>query len=318
LLRNPPNLAGGQDLVSFYLTPSYRLWDPSTIVFCSFALFFAMILADAGYGLVLGLGLILGWRRMGHSAAGQRLRILFAVLVSATVVWGVLTGSYFGVTPVEGTLLAKFHLFDLFDSKTMMRLSIMIGVAHLVLANVADAWRRGLSPSALAPIGWVAMLLGALAVGLSKTEVGPATLATAGAWAFGLGGVAVVLFTGGQGTIGARLVQGLLALARIPSAFGDVLSYLRLFALGLASASLALAFNDLSAQVAAAGPGVRRLFALLILLIGHGLNFTLGLMSGVVHGLRLNFIEFFNWSIAEEGYPFQAFARKETTPWNKP
>lgn len=109
------------------------------------------------------------------------------------------------------------------------------------------------------------------------------------------------------------LMEGLRALASVTKAFGDVLSYLRLFALGLASASLALTFNDLAHQAAVAYPGLGLLLALLILLVGHVLNLALNLMSGVVHGLRLNFIEFYNWGLSEEGYPFKAFARREET-----
>ena len=81
--------------------------------------------------------------------------------------------------------------------------------------------------------------------------------------------------------------------------------------------SLAIAFNDLASQVAASAPGVGLFFALVILLIGHLLNLILGIVSGVVHGLRLNLIEFLNWSISEEGYPFRAFSRKEETTWSK-
>jgi V/A-type H+-transporting ATPase subunit I len=109
-----------------------------------------------------------------------------------------------------------------------------------------------------------------------------------------------------------RLLAGLLSLTNVTKLFGDVLSYLRLFALGLASASLALTFNQLAAQVADALPGLGFFFSLLILLLGHALNLALSLMSGVVHGLRLNFIEFFNWGMSEEGYPFKAFIKKET------
>ncbi len=94
--------------------------------------------------------------------------------------------------------------------------------------------------------------------------------------------------------------------------FGDVLSYMRLFALGLASASLAGTFNNLSAQLAETMPGVGVLLAILVLVFGHVVNLALGIMSGVVHGLRLNFIEFFGWSFSDEGYPFKAFARRET------
>ena len=93
--------------------------------------------------------------------------------------------------------------------------------------------------------------------------------------------------------------------------FGDVLSYLRLFALGLASASLAITFNQIASDVAAAAPGAGLLLQLLILLLGHGLNLALAVISGVVHGLRLNFIEFFTWGMEEEGRPFRPFHKKE-------
>jgi V/A-type H+-transporting ATPase subunit I len=104
-------------------------------------------------------------------------------------------------------------------------------------------------------------------------------------------------------------------LTGLSNAFGDALSYLRLFALGLASASLASTFNDMAGQVKTALPGIGILFALLIALFGHTLNFVLSLSSGFIHGLRLNFIEFFRWSISEEGYPFTAFTRKEKESW---
>ena len=108
-----------------------------------------------------------------------------------------------------------------------------------------------------------------------------------------------------------RLLDGGLALTGVTKAFGDVLSYLRLFALGLASASLAITFNGLAEQVHHALPGIGLFFSLLILLLGHTLNLGLAVMSGVIHGLRLNFIEFYNWGLSEEGYPFKAFAKKE-------
>ena len=130
------------------------------------------------------------------------------------------------------------------------------------------------------------------------------------------GAAGVVFFTGAGSSPGQRLIKGLLGLTRITNCFGDVLSYLRLFALGLATSSLAVTFNELAMQVLSAMPGIGLLFAMFILLIGHGLNFALALVSGFVHGLRLNFIEFFNWSAPEEGIPFRAFAKKEIATWN--
>jgi len=315
LLKNARALQGGEALVSFYMTPGYWLWDPSAVVFFSFAVFFAMILSDAGYAAVMAAGLALGWRRLGRSQSGARLRVLFAALVGASLVWGTLVGSYFGVTPGAASPLAHLKFLDLGDSATMMTLAVLVGVAHVALANGAEAWRLR-SAAALAPLGWVALLVGAVAAWAGNSQAAPA-LQHAGLGAMGLGAGAVLWFTGERaGSPGKRLLRGLLALTRVASAFGDVLSYLRLFALGLASASLALAFNDLAAQVAAGVPGLGKLLALLVLLVGHGLNFTLGIASGFIHGLRLNFIEFFNWGVPEEGYRFQPFARKESSPWN--
>jgi V/A-type H+/Na+-transporting ATPase subunit I len=84
-----------------------------------------------------------------------------------------------------------------------------------------------------------------------------------------------------------------------------------LFALGLASIKLAEAFNSLAAT-SFASKGVGLLLGVVVVLIGHSINFAMGIMSGVVHGLRLNLIEFFNWSLPEEGEQFEAFEKKAT------
>ena len=134
---------------------------------------------------------------------------------------------------------------------------------------------------------------------------------------FALGGLAtIVVFTSERPITtpmdwALRIFDGVKRLSGLMGAFGDVLSYMRLFALGLASASLALTFNDLAMDVMASKSGLGILGGLLILLIGHLLNFGLGIMSGVVHGLRLNYIEFFKWGLPEEGVAFRAFSRKE-------
>jgi V/A-type H+-transporting ATPase subunit I len=107
-----------------------------------------------------------------------------------------------------------------------------------------------------------------------------------------------------------RLMQGGLALTSVTKAFGDVLSYLRLFALGLASASLAITFNELAAQIRGSAGAAGPYLAVGLLLLGHTLNFALIMMSAIVHGLRLNLIEFYNWSVTEEGYPFRAFRKR--------
>src|SRR5258708_27957175 len=131
------------------------------------------------------------------------------------------------------------------------------------------------------------------------------------------GGLALVVLFGSNRQVKSlssallRLLGGLGSLFDISKIFGDALSYLRLFALGLASASLAITFNQLASQIGKNIPGLGILLAIIILLVGHALNLLLGIISGFVHGLRLNYIEFFKWAISEEGYPFIAFQKKE-------
>ncbi|MEY6434148.1 V-type ATPase 116kDa subunit family protein [Thioalkalicoccus limnaeus] len=316
LLDNPAPLAAGQDLVAFYQMPAYDSWDPSRVLFFSFAAFFAMILGDAGYAALLGLLLALYWTKLGRGALGQRLRLLAATLVGTSLVWGVLVGGYFGVSPEPDSLLGRLHLLDINDFETMMRLSVGIGVAHLILANLEMAGVRPGRAAGRVALGWIAVLIGAYGFWLaSGFDAAPwLTTGTAGLAVVGL--IAILLLgsdrpLNGLGSLAWRLLDGLQNLARVAQAFGDVLSYLRLFALGLASASLAITFNGLARDVSSELPGLGLLLAILIFLVGHALNLLLAIISGVVHGLRLNFIEFYNWALAGEGYPFKPFRRTE-------
>ena len=311
LLRNAAPVAGGEELVGFYLTPAYRLWDPSILVFLSFVVFFALILSDAGYAAVLGALVGLCWPSLSRTESRRRVRNLAVAIVAASLGWGVAIGSYFGLTPPADSWLGALHVIDASLTRQMMALSVGIGILHLVLANLAAAWNQRASLQAWVPLGWVAMLLAgaALWIGFSH-EIG--WLRAAAAALGGAGAAAVLICSSSQRNPLLRLVDGLLGLTRMSSAFGDVLSYLRLFALGLATAALAGAFNQLAALASGALPVLGALPAVLVLLFGHALNFVLGVTGAVVHGLRLNYIEFFNWGLREEGYPFRPFARKET------
>lgn len=314
LLKNPETLAAGEDLVGFYQVPAYHAWDPSRVLFFSFALFFAMILSDAGYAAVLGVMLAVYWRHMGCSRNGRRFRVLASLLVGGSLVWGVLVGSYFGFGPPPGFWLLPPAILDLRDFDTMMHISVGIGVLHLIMANghvVLQDW--GGTEGGVA-MGWILAMLGGYALWLGGGA--PGLTATMGQTGI-LVGLGLVLFMAGgrrpRGihSVPLRLLDGLWALTRVTKVFGDVLSYLRLFALGLASASLALTFNDLARQVNEEVEGLGLLLAIMIMLVGHLLNLALSIMSGVVHGLRLNYIEFFNWALSGEGYPFRPFSKKE-------
>ncbi|MCP4598722.1 V-type ATP synthase subunit I [Neptuniibacter sp.] len=308
LLDNPTSVAGGEEVVNFFQMPGYRSWDPSRVVFFSFVSFFALIMSDAGYSLLLGLLLFMNWQKMAQSETGRRLRAMGVALSAAGFAWGVAVGSYFGAQ-APFAWLQSWKLMDLNDFDSMMLLSISVGATHLILANLMMAWVRRHSTQAFSALGWalsVAIALWGWIQGFALYHW--LLLAT--------GLVLVLLFSTDRPGWGfKRFLDGLLALTGITKIFGDVLSYLRLFALGLASASLAMTFNQLAVDVAAALPAIGLLFKVLILLVGHLLNFVLTVISGVIHGLRLNLIEFYNWSLADEGYAFQPFAKREVSPW---
>jgi V/A-type H+-transporting ATPase subunit I len=312
LLKNPEILAGGQEVISFYQTPGYFGWDPSVAVFFSFALFFAMILSDAGYAALFLLLLAGKWQALGRSQKGLRLRMLAVVTLAASLVWGVVIGSYFGYGPPPGSVWGTLKLLDINDFDAMMRLSIFVGVAHIALANIAMAYQRRGRRTVFAPLGWLAVAIGGFLVWYAPQDL---WVRQTGYGALALGCFCLLMFSSERAI--ARpldwfwvLLDGLKNLTGLTELFGNVLSYMRLFALGLAGASLALTFNRFAGQVYHAVPGAGLLLSILILLLGHVLNLALCLMSGVVHGLRLNFIEFYKWSVSDEGYPFKPFSRK--------
>ncbi|TWU45096.1 V-type ATP synthase subunit I [Novipirellula aureliae] len=338
LLSNPAPIAGAEGAVTFFMTPGYRTWDPTWVMFFSFSAFFAMILADAGYGLVLGAILAVAAKKLGRSESGRRFRQLATFMVFVSMGYGILIGSYFGFSPPSGTLLDRVVIKSggvsiMQDREAMMFIAATIGVFHLILANVIVTWRWFGSSHALSSAGWVVALLGGWVIAvamLPKPDMmspianwfgGEAVawktgLTNGGAWMLGIGLGMVFLFSSTRPLLSKsprdwlmRIADGFMGLTNVTKAFGDALSYLRLFALGLASAQLAIVFNGL-AEDASQMQGVGVLLGLLIFLIGHTLNLVLAVVGGVVHGLRLNCIEFFGWSLTDEGQPFEAFEMK--------
>jgi V/A-type H+-transporting ATPase subunit I len=317
LLKNPEFLAGGQSAVTFYLTPGYRWWDPSLVVLFSFALFFAMIISDFGYSALLGIVLAVFWKSLGKTVDGRRLRNMTLILVAFALTWGVMVGSYFGMAPPKDSFLGKLVVFDTSNLNQMMLLSIIVGASHLVIANIITAWRTRTSVKVLVPVGWIMAIIGGLAYGMASYQQIAPIFGTIGGWLLSIGIPLAIFMNSDQPLpprsiwhILGRLGDGVKNLMAVSAAFGDTLSYLRLFALGLSGAQLASTFNKLAADSVQAFGAIGLVLAIVIILVGHSLNFVLGIMGGVIHGLRLNCIEFFNWCATEEGYPFRAFSKK--------
>ncbi|MCF6205026.1 MAG: ATPase [Methylococcaceae bacterium] len=316
LLENSELLAGGEEVVKFYQTPAYNDWDPSMVLFFSFAFFFAMILSDAGYAAFFGFLLALKWKNLGKAMQGKRLRMLALVTIIFSIIWGILTGGYFGFSPTEDSFAGSLKILDINDFDSMMRLSIAVGAIHIILANLIKVYQSKTKKDMVAALGWICLVVGGFLLWLVKSGVLNDQLLNKVAISLLIMGSGLLLFFSSERIIKKpsdaflKILDGLKNITGITKIFGDILSYMRLFALGLASTSLALTFNQLAEQVYSSASGLGLLSSILILILGHSLNLMLCLMSGVVHGLRLNFIEFYNWSVSDEGYAFKAFSNK--------
>jgi V/A-type H+-transporting ATPase subunit I len=312
LLESKSWLAGGQELVNFYQTPGYHSLDPSVMVLFSFSLFFAMILADAGYGMILGLFTFFSWNYLGKKNVGSWLRPLLLVISFFSIVYGMLLGSYWGVEPKSGTVLAQLKIINIKDFKSMMELVLIVGCIHICSASGLRAWHAHTLYERMQSLGIILLILGAMLLSIALLNHNELIKhISVGLMVFSI--FIMMIFASDvpitsvkTGLI--RVIKGLGAVAEIPSLFGDILSYLRLFALGLAGASLAITFNTMAQHIAHSSGWV---LGGLVLLLGQTMNFVLCLMSAVIHGLRLNYIEFFKWSIKEDGYRYQPFKKEE-------
>ena len=285
--------------------PGYREYDISFWFLGFFTLFFAMIIGDAGYGcLFLLLALVLTLKGKKKSNAVQ----LLWVLSIATIIWGALTGTWFGleqamdvpllrslVIPTFANYPAYFDVSTTTQQNTIMKFCFILGTVQLSLACVMNI-RRKLKEKDLswvADLGWLAAIDALyfvvlyLVIGQEVNLIPVACVVIAG--------FLLVVFFGGMApdkTFAQGLKAGLgdafTVFLNTISAFGNIISYIRLFAVGMASLAIAQSFNNLAFGFK--GPLV--VAAVLILLIGHGLNIVMGLLSVVVHGVRLNLLEF--------------------------
>ncbi len=270
-----------------------------------YTIFYDMIIGDAGYGcLFLLLALVLTLKGKGKSSAVQ----LLWVLSIATVIWGSLTGTWFGLEQaMEVPLLKKlvipgfanypayFDVSTTAQQNAIMKFCFILGTVQLSLACVMNI-RRKLTEKDLswvADLGWLAAIDALYFVVLYLVIGQQANLPVVAAVVIA-GFLLVVLFGGmspdksfGQG-LKAGLGNAFTVFLNTISAFGNIMSYIRLFAVCMASLAIAQSFNNMAFGFK--GPLV--VAAVLILLIGHGLNIVMGLLSVVVHGVRLNLLEF--------------------------
>ena len=285
-------------LTDMYGRPAYNGFDPTPYIAVFFMLFFAFCMGDAGYGLIL---IALGF---GLKKALGDLSPLVVTLGVATTVIGFLFHTFFSIDiaqwqmfqPIKGIFLpSKIAGYD-----GTMVLSLIVGIVHLCIAMVVKTYtatkQNGFTNS-LGTWGWTLLIVGGVIVG---------TFALLGVIDKGITKT-IIIVLGVLSAIGIFLLNDIHRnpLANIGSGLwetyntvtgllGDVLSYLRLYALGLAGSMLGKAFNDIGSMVLGDGGSIGMWIPfILIVLVGHTLNIAMAALGAFVHPLRLNFLEFF-------------------------
>lgn len=330
---NPPTLVKYKGVVRIIkplfdilgTVPGYREYDTSAYFLVFFTLFFAMIIGDAGYGLIFTLVAVLLHVK---SKKLSDMNALIYVCGIATVIWGSLTGTWFGsaeilqgipflqklVIPQISTYPEIFYGPGANSNNAVMKFCFILGVIQLALARVINIITKAKAKdlSLFSELGWLIstcvlyLLVLFLVIGAEVNF----TLVIAGV---AIGFVLVCVFSA-QGP-GIPFVKGLLGglggffttFLDTISSFSNIMSYIRLFAVGMATVAIADSFNQMAIPMFS---GFAFPAGVLIVFIGHALNLVMGLLSVVVHGVRLNLLEF-SGSLGMEwtGYEYEPFSK---------
>ena len=290
-----------EPLTKLYMLPKYGELDLTMFFAPFFMLFFGLCLGDMGYGLLIMLALPVFTKlfQLINPEFKSTLVFLFGL---STVLAGSLTGTAFGFNlyDLDVPFLQKMKDMLYQDNQAMFYLSLIIGCVQILFGMVLKAVNLGIQLGfkyAVSTIGWILLLVG--------VAVGVLTGSTGSLWFLVLmivAGAMVMLYNSPGKNIFLNIGLGLWdAYNMVTGLLGDVLSYVRLFALGLSGGILASVFNSLAVGMSPDVPVVGFLFTALIFLVGHGLNIFMNILGSMVHPMRLTFVEFFKNSGYEGG-----------------
>ena len=323
LLRNPKwvkPVKAALDLID--VVPGYKELDVSAVFLIFLSIFFAFIIGDAGYGILfVGLTLFGKFKTKGKPAAQPGLNLML-IMSTATIVFGVLTGNYFGI-PIDSlphtlTLLTNSYMTGWNGAKWdsdlaanhIMFICFSIAVIHLSIAHLWNIVRKINSGAAFVDLGWLLCTWSLYTIVL-ELVIDVALYPWVQTIKIPLLGAGVLFVA-----VGLLLTKSYIGIVTlfldVISNFVDIISYIRLYAVGAASLAVAQAFNEMAVGVGF--HGLAALGAALILFAGHGLNIILGAMGVMVHGIRLNTLEFSGHAGVEwAGIHYNPFKKKETT-----
>ena len=308
-----------EPLTGMYGWPNYNEFDPTPVLAPFYLLFFALCVGDAGYGVAL---ILIGWLIWKEKLRIEMLAglgpIIMTLGVGCTLV-GYLSGTFFGIDIYQASWVPEWVKVPMFKSwlgdgtgnwmgyDIMMVMALVIGVFHICLAMTIKAisytLRDGFHATA-STWGWLLLIVGGIVTAiLAATSVlGPhltqiiliiiAAISALGIFIFNTPGRNPLINIGAGLWDTYNMATGIL---------GDVLSYLRLYALGMAGAMLGAAFNDLGLTVMGENPNVGTIIGfVLIVTFGHVLNLLMACLGAFVHPLRLTFVEYFK-NVGYEG-----------------
>ena len=303
--------------------PGYREPDISIWFLLFFGIFFAMIFGDGGYGLLtiaISIGMMVKAKAKGEKITTAMQMFLYLGVM--TTIWGVLTCSWFGADPVylpEALKSIAIHGISAMEkagvrNKNIMHVSFSIGIIHLSIAHIIGIIRNRKSLKLLSDAGSLSMLIGMYFVILNiiiSAEKYPITNAVK--LCILIGFIVNFIFANYEGSVlksigeaCKNLISMILGLVNV---FSDLMSYIRLWAVGLAGGAISMTVNTM------AGPmlgGFIIFIGIVLLVFGHGLNCIMNVLSVIVHGVRLNTMEFsthvgLTWS----GFKYMPFSEKE-------
>lgn len=295
-----------EPICKLYMLPKYNELDLTPFFAPFFMLFFGLCLGDSGYGLFLFLGATL-YRIFGKNISSTMKPILslVQVLAASTFFCGMLTGTFFGVSLYELNVplfkTMKDHLF--LDNNEMFQLSLILGVIQILFGMILKAVNQGIQfgfKYAVATIGWIILLI-SCGIGALLPEIMPLG-GTVHLCILGVAAAMIFLFNSPGKNIFLNIGLGLWDSYNMATGLlGDVLSYVRLFALGLSGGILAGVFNSLAVGMSPDNIILGPIFMVLIFVIGHAINIFMNVLGAMVHPMRLTFVEFFKNSGYEGG-----------------
>jgi V/A-type H+-transporting ATPase subunit I len=315
LLKNNWFVRRIEPLLKLYGIPQYGKRDPSYFFAPFMVLFFGICLGDAGYGLVFYLVSHFIGRKLGDKVDGLPLivKLCKAFAVSSVIV-GLLTGSVFGYNFEDRRWILLDVSVDTGKPMVLFYIALGLGLLHLSISYILGMMQAPRRYIQIAKLGLLFVLWGGalLAVRSIWFNLSGAVLNTplycAGVGVLVLGIFLTLFYSSNDGRWHIRLGEGLWNVYGLTGLIGDLLSYARLFGLGIGSAAIAAVMNQLAVMVVgAAGPVIGLPLAVIIIILGHTFNVTLGILSSTIHSARLHFVETFKSFFEGGGIEYKPF-----------